>query len=333
MENETNEGVEYVEVDEIEGEDELDPSEKAIEAFFEDISPGMTVMIRRLEPTEYQGILETKTVSDADNPIDMNYLINRWGGHKLRLKFRRPNGRWAKHIDIDLYSYEPLVLGQPLKRDIVSPHLNPGETQIQVSPPPPPAPPPDPLAGLTPLLAVLQGMRQGEMELITKILPQSQPPPQAPMVSQLGEIMGLVTQMLSFAQQNAPQPQALNGNDGDEAQLMGLVGKAIDAFGATQGKEKVTKLTASNQRPGTPAIQNIRPIKTLDQQLSELPPDEILTTFQTVLSKLPADKQNIAMEQLLDALEKLGMIEGDDPDPEEVEDVEDNQEENTGGTT
>lgn len=323
--------VEYVEVDEIEGEEEQDETVSAIEDYLKGITPGMTVHIYREEPSEYRGWLETKTVSDADNPIDLNYLINKWGGHKLRLKFRRPNGRWAKHVDIDLYSYDPLVMGRPLKREFVSPHLYQGETQITKAAPP--SPPPDPLAGLTPLLAVLQGMRQGELDLIQKLMPAPQAPQAPQPISQLGEILGLFMQMQSFAAKNNPPPQTFSG-ESDEAQIMGLVGKAIDAFGASQkGRERVTRLTAGSpqHRPNPGPPPNIRPIKPLEQQLAELPPDEILSTFQKVLSTLPPEKQEIAMDQLLDALEKLGMIDSDDP--EEVDDIEDSAAENTGRPT
>lgn len=303
-----------------------DPLDEALTEFFAGVSPGMTVLIYRLEPSQYQGILETKTVTDASEPIDLNYLINTWGGHKLRLKFRRKDGTWAKHVDIDLYTYDPLVLGRPISRPINSPHLNIGNTdKVHVEAPAPvpvPVQQPNTMETLIPLMTALQSITQGQFDMLSKLLPQRQSEPQQP-ISQLGELMGLFMQMQSFSNQG----QAPKTESNEDTQILGLLGEAVKAFGNTQKPERVPRLTGAAQ------VQKIRPIEnpqSLTDQLSELPPTEILEAFQGVLSKLPEDKQAIAMEALLDQLEKNGMISGAD---EEDEDTPKDSEASSGGGT
>jgi len=314
---------EEYEIEEV--EEKPDPLDEALTDFFAGISPGMTVLIYRLEPSQYQGILETKTVTDATEPIDLNYLINTWGGHKLRLKFRRRDGTWAKHVDIDLYTYDPLVLGQPISRPIHSPHLNIGNTdKIHVAPQPAPVQV-NAMDSLLPLMTALQTITQGQFDMLSKLLPQRQNEPQQP-ISQLGELMGLMMQMQAFTNQNAPAAQV--AEQGEDGQLLGLLGKAVDAFATTQKPERIPRLT------GAAPVQNIRPIPNplpLTDQLSELPPEEILKTFQGVLAKLPEDKQAIAMDTLLDALEKSGMISGADEEDDDDTDT-DSQASDTRGT-
>jgi len=321
---EDNEKIETVEIE------ENDPTEQAIEEFFKGITPGMTVTISRILPAQYKGVLETRTVTDADEPIDLNYLINTWGGHQLRLRFRRPNGTYAKHVDLDLFSYEPLVLGRPLKRPFISPHIAGDDLEstaiVQAAiPPPPPPPQNDLMSGIVPLITAMQAMRQGEIEMISKLIPRQSENPQT--VTQLAELLGIMVKMNSFFGQSAPQAPAATGGDEDQM-IMGLIGKAIDAFGAVQGGgNKVTKLTPP---PRTVPIQNIRPVKSLEDQLSELEPETILSTFQKVLSQLPPEKQEKAMDQLLDGLESLGMIGGDEETENDGE-TEDSSPENSRG--
>ena len=316
----------YDEVD-IAEEERPDPLDEALTEFFSGVSPGMTVLIYRLEPSQYQGILETKTVTDASEPIDLNYLINTWGGHKLRLKFRRKDGTWAKHVDIDLYTYDPLVLGQPISRPRISPHLNIGsEDKIHVTPQTsqPQFQQPSAMDSIIPLMTALQTITTGQFEMLSKLLPQRQEVSQQP-ISQLGELMGLMMKMQSFASQSAPNAQVVD--NGEDGQLLGLLGKAVEAFGATQKAETIPRLTGASH------VQNIRPVpnpKPLTEQLSELSPDEILNTFQGVLASLPEDKQAVAMDTLLDALEKSDIISFEED--EEQDTSQDSQATNTGGT-
>lgn len=319
---------------ESEKNEEIDP-EKSINDFFAGITPGMTVMISRVEPHKYKGLLEKKTVTDVSEPIDLNYLINTWGGHVIRLQFRRPNGTWAKHVDVELYSYDPLVLGQPLKRTTISPHLNLGEAaetalvQAQPSPPPPPQPQSNMMESLVPLMTALQTLRQGEFELLSKLIPQPQysEPAQQP-VSQLAELLGVLMKMQGFFGQNvAPQAPALAENE--DQQVMGLLGKAIEAFGTIQKSGDSPRPRISHDPKTQAPIQNIRPLPTLEDQLEELDGSQLLSTFQRALSKLPVDKQNAAMDSLLDGLEEAGIIGGDENDDKSTE--QDSQTENSGG--
>ena len=116
---------EYIDLENETPEEREERELESLDTFLAGLEPGYTLVISRVEPVRYKGLLEEIAVTEMSNPISINYLINKWGGHKLRLRFRRPNGKWAKHRDVDLYTFQPLIFGNPIPNDIQiqNPHI------------------------------------------------------------------------------------------------------------------------------------------------------------------------------------------------------------------
>jgi len=100
-----------------------------LDDFFDGISSSCTVGVYREQPKNLQSYLEEIELSDGKNPIDMEYLKNKWGGRVLKLIIRGEDGRWSRRLLIPMRSYPPKVDGQvipewgPLMQ-------NPSETSV-----------------------------------------------------------------------------------------------------------------------------------------------------------------------------------------------------------
>jgi hypothetical protein len=83
-----------------------------LDDFFDGISSSCTVGVYREQPKSLQSYLEEIELSDGKNPIDMEYLKNKWGGRVLKLIIRGEDGRWSRRLLIPMRSYPPKVDGQ-----------------------------------------------------------------------------------------------------------------------------------------------------------------------------------------------------------------------------
>ena len=86
-----------------------------IQDFFDDLEPGKSLSVFRIQPPWCSGFLERINVIE-DQPIDVEYLVKRWGGFILRLKRvgsrGKTQGKFVKgSVDLVLKSYPPKVKG------------------------------------------------------------------------------------------------------------------------------------------------------------------------------------------------------------------------------
>lgn len=101
--------------------DEKKPAEKdelaEVQDFFDDLTPGKSVSVFRVHPHWCAGFLERIDVIEEE-PIDLEYLVKRWGGKVLRLKRVGPRGKFARgSVDLILRSYPPKVRGVPVTEE------------------------------------------------------------------------------------------------------------------------------------------------------------------------------------------------------------------------
>lgn len=88
-----------------------------IDQFFDDLRAGSGIKIWRVLPEWCTGYLGTIYVSEEE-PIDVEQIIKRWGGRKLRLKRTGEGSRFVKgSVDLDLKSYPPKVKGDRIYED------------------------------------------------------------------------------------------------------------------------------------------------------------------------------------------------------------------------
>ena len=273
-----------------------------ISEYLSGIEPGYTVVVHRVEPEWAKGYLDEYSVSETTKPIDMKFLINQWGGHKLRLRFRNPKGQWVKHQDIELYTFDPLMYGQKMKRPDRNPHLAGDEEpqnsqyfsqqgypiqypyQIQQK---------DDKKDYLEMMALMQKMRNDDLTALSALIKQqAHPAPLAPPpVDPFRMLTGAFNLFAQFQQLKAPQAES----DNDE--ILGFLGKAVDVFAANNKPQQETRIT--------PPINN--PISAdLSDALSTQDPEEAISTLQKAVGQMDPDKQARTMAALLGSIEKIG---------------------------
>jgi len=92
---------------------EYDRQLDRLDTLFSSLSPGVTLLIQRIQPSWCKGVLEEITIGDDE--INLDYFIEQWGGHLLLVKVRGASGRIAGNYKIPLFSYPPMVYGKRLK--------------------------------------------------------------------------------------------------------------------------------------------------------------------------------------------------------------------------
>lgn len=287
-----------------------------LDDFFDGLEPHMTLVISRLEPSEFKGVLEEIEIEDPSNPISLNYLINKWGGHKLLLRLRRKRGNngkgksggagtWVQHRVVNLYSYPPLRFGKPLRRSMDFQGVSFEDEPRQEKKPE------NTMETMLGVAQMMQQMRSSELQTLATLLgslhqPQvqqqnAQPDP----FSQASKMLSLFGQMQSMT---AP-PQAQG--EGDE--VLGLLGKLAETFAVTQktANTPAPALVAHNPESKTP--QGI--ISNLRSDFLKLPGDQQAETLQLLFSQL---QQAGGEDLMLRSLENLGILGSDDDETEDA---------------
>lgn len=137
---------------------------------------GFQIAIARAEPTFCSGHLETIPVVDPDRPIDIDQIIARWGGQRLQLKIKRPDGKICGGGTIHCRSFPPKVKGVVITEESMmqlgAPPPPPTLPQIVHQPAAPPAPNPNPLGIDIPSLMKMAMDKKGggDTELAGKLL-------------------------------------------------------------------------------------------------------------------------------------------------------------------
>ena len=273
--------------------------------FLSGIGPGYTVLIRREEPGWCKGLLEEREIDNTDKPIDIMYLIKTWGGRKLRLKFRRPQGTWMKHRDIELYSYPPLVWGQPIAQvKEQNPHINtyqenPQQQQISPLPQLPPAPVAVPQSDtkkeMLEMLQMMQQMRAADMQAMAALIERNRsegPDPYKMMSAAFG--------MFSHMQQTIKASIAGETPSTGDDEVLSLLGKLTEVFTTQSRPDAPPKVTAP---VGASYAPNARP---LYEQLSALNPREALDTFRLAVNTMSHEKKAETMGELINSIDQIG---------------------------
>ena len=287
------EHVEY----ELEGAEDREQRElEELDEYLSGIEPGYTLVLSRVEPGWCKGLLEEISVTQTSAPVDINYIINTWGGHKIRLRFRRPDGKWAKFRDVELYTFQPLIYGRTIERSAPNPHKqlekSPEETAMVRHEPAPLEPPESKSREMLEIMEVIQRMRAADMQAMAAMVQaqqQNQQPPQDPF-----KIMNWAFTLFSqFQQARAPE---LPSSENDE--ILGLLGKLTDAFGSNKRSDRDTRIIPPVAAPG-----DNRP---LHEVLASMSPSDALSTFRQAVGSMTPDAQQATLNELIGQLEHIG---------------------------
>lgn len=202
--------------------------------------PGWQVSIYREKPSWCRGHLESFEVYDS-TPIDIEDLIQKWGGQSLVIKIHGQRGRWIGGTTIPCYSHQPKYYGRPINQSALmgypedSPKAGPPALPPYQPIQQPAAPNVPPSAGimgalgmsLPDLLKLMKGSDAGNNALVMRLLEHqlsAQPPaqhtqPLSNPVDMLRQQMEMMTLLKDFSGMFGG-----DGGGGGDDNLTGLLG-------------------------------------------------------------------------------------------------------------
>ncbi|MDD5547229.1 MAG: hypothetical protein PHO67_08770 [Candidatus Omnitrophica bacterium] len=304
----------------------------SFEEMFDSYGEGWTLSIYRESPKDLSGFLEEIELEPGENPVNLQYLINQWGGKVLRLMLRDNKGVFRRRMLLQLKSFPPKVYGKLIndpnlggeqKKDPKSELLEYFALLKEIKPETPIAPTENrTLEILIPMI----------MPLIKAFAERALTPPQSSpsQAASIADMMTALSQMRDFV-----QPPSENNDMG--ASLIGLAEKALPLIAQKQAQ------AAPVQRPPVPIVAahpNIVPnpsvappppptsqfVEPTDEQLMEILQKKLLSGdiggealtnlyFDTV-SRLPDTERAKAERVLENALDLEPLDEPEDATPQ-----------------
>lgn len=265
-----------------------DADDPAVDAqsLFDEFRPGYTLSIRRLRPTWCSGFLERLECFEGDK-IDIDYIIQQWGGKRLSIRMLDEHGRYKKGVELNLSSYPPKFQGR-----IMDP--NDGwRTSAQENTSMAPSMQQNAAADPLKLIEMLQNQRKNDLAQMQKLLGNIQAPVQAvDPLKQLAELGKTYKQLRSiFGSEPVSAPPVAQP---DEPENPG--------FGLNEITQLVQLLKPAAPQPSTtPRVVPDRPIaprpmpvpepQDLAGELAKKSEQEYTNILLTSLQAMPEDKR------------------------------------------
>jgi hypothetical protein len=298
-------------------EEQTDLDDDIVARLLNEVGAGTSIQIRRARPGWCHGFLETIDYQEGDEPIDMQYLVDTWGGEILSLRVKK-NGRYIKGVDVPLCSFQPKRWGQVITRADVR---SDGNTAAAAAPAP-------------------VGLNLGDvLNLVDRVLKTAAPVQAAAPALPYAEIFKLLGNFIKTSQIPAPAPTLGGGGIDDvlktaralkelreliggdlggvgpadsEPDMMGQITKVIEAYSKIRENDRPPRLI-----PVTAAAPVSNPaaagfdMQAIGAHLRALGPQEIARSFLGVVGGLPEDQREEVFSNILG---ELGLDAGDDVD-------------------
>jgi len=291
-----------------------------LEHLLANVERGWKVSIIRVDPSWARGHLETKEIIDAHDQIDIQYLIDNWGGHRLQIKVHGDEGKIIGGGTVSLYSYPPRVHGEILKRNQ---HQVPTQTELQAQPPAyyqQPAPNPTPQLDIRAILDLVGKQKGTDVAGLLKVLEFAQARQQP--INQMGSMADQMLGMLGLFREMQSVFGSLAGSGGGAEEsdsitpviaevVKSLVQKQnapAPARGALVSPRRhlpTSPQPASVPEPSISPETDPRIPPTLDKfanDLSSLDAEEAAGVVLMALDKMPPGKARAAMTEVLSAV-------------------------------
>lgn len=223
------------------------------------LGEGCQLRIQRIEPSWCDGLLETKSFVDPAEPINLDDIIKRWGGQKLRLQLLDRRGQIKGGATISCRSWRPRVKGHEItESDLTLDALVPQQFAPAQSQPAPAQAQQNPLASLgldiPSLIKLAQGNGKGgglDAKVIETILTMQHQAmaaaaqaPQANMFDQMGQMLNMMKMMGEMRGIfGGDTPASADGLDG----MMPMLGQLLS--GVMQQKQAQEQLPPRRKRP------------------------------------------------------------------------------------
>lgn len=318
-----NKGVEMFDDSDI-GPTKDEKTQARLEHLLGNVERGWKISILRVDPSWCRGHLETKEIYDASDQIDIGYLIDNWGGHRLHVKIHDESSRWLGGGSVSLYSYPPKREGVLLKR---TDHYLPAQNELQGSPPlhyqQPPAQNPAPQLDIRALLDIVAKQKGTDIGGLLKVLEfaqgRQQPPAQNSSITE--QMLGMLS--LFREMQSVFGGMGGNGKDSDDDSFTPVIAEVVKGLVANQSAPPPSRgaLSPPQRRPARvsrnvrppnvtdrdddevePAEQTPQSIQDFANKLATLDPDDAVGVVMMAMDKMPPDKAQTAMTSFLSGM-------------------------------
>lgn len=288
------------------------------ERLFADFKPGTQLSIIRLRPTWCGGFLEKLDCYD-DEPLDIDYLINTWGGKLYKLRLSDGSGRYISGATLNLSSYPPRFQGRIIRPEEDWWKDDSGQSAKSAAQPianPAPAPAmPSPLE----MLAAFQKQRDADFKTLQSLLGGQTPQPRHDTLEELLRFGGQWKKLQEMfgGVGSAAIVKADSSDLGAEPDMLDQITKLITALRTNPPAPSQRHIVDAPQQNPAPKPSQQRPIA---EVLAGLEPDKYSEILLTSLSHMSENNREIVIQNFL---AKTGLLEdSDDDDDEDENDLE-----------
>lgn len=274
------------------------------------VRSGWSLSIYRTKPSWCASFLE-KIDLDDDEPVDMEYLIQEWGGQILVVRLHDEQGKYRGAATVKLMAYPVRHHGKRLRRSDLLDDDFEQYKENQTTPLTPqqnhnqhPNQPQNPQVDMMNLLGVMQKARKEDLNLLQAIYQshdQGQPPPQGQ--SRKSALREMVEMGNTYKQLQGVfgQPQPTNSGEQpqtDEMAILGTVGDIVKSIYNKPQPVNVQGAAAPRVVPPAGQRQNgAQQHKTTGQQsvdsgfeissaMAQMTPEQVTDILLTSLSKM-----------------------------------------------
>jgi len=328
---------------EIERDDQIDK----LDRFFGGLNPGVSVLIERVQPSWCNGLLEEIQVTD--DGLDLDYLIDTWGGQLLSLKMRGKAGKLVGgSYKVPLYSYPPLRFGERLHPYDKGGRFSQGD-DTPTAPPVVVNPPGfDKILAAVPaimpfvlkLMENAEARNQQNMTMMMQMMQANQN--QGGGITDIAKVSSMMGELNTIFRQNSGGGDQGGGEVDFMAHAMDVMKMFMDnkptpAQPKPQPQPQQARLTspsrpapnrggppASMAKPQIPAatVTTLNPSRDVAKQLAGMDPDDISGTLIDSISQMSPDKRDAAVSKFMGEFQAY-MIETEGLEGDEIDEDDD----------
>ncbi|MCK4785558.1 MAG: hypothetical protein KAV87_17525 [Desulfobacteraceae bacterium] len=329
---------------EIERDDQIDK----LDRFFGGLNPGVSVLIERVQPSWCSGLLEEIQVTD--DGLDLDYLIDTWGGHLLSLKMRGKAGKLVGgSYKVPLFTFPPLRFGELLRPYDKGGRFSQSDDS-QTTPPVVVNPPPgfDKILSAVPaimpfvikLMENAEARNQQNMAMMMQMMQANQN--QGGGITDITKIGAMMGELNTIFRQNSGGGDQGGGEVDFMAHAMDVMKMFMDNKSTPaqpqpqQPQPTQARLTSTSRRkpnaggppsmakPQIPAatVTPLNPSRDVAKQLAGMDPDDISGTLIDSISQMSPDKRDAAVSKFMGEFQAY-MIETEGLEGDEIDEDDD----------
>lgn len=314
---------------------------------------GWKIAIIRTAPSWCRGHLETIDVYGPDETVDIQYLINTWGGQRLLLKVHKENGEWLGGGSVSLFSYPPKVQGELITMPMLNRQMGINDVQMQSSSPPQQQIPQGSQIDLMGLVKMMTGSKKEEQALLLQLIEkQNKTNPQTPPVNQISsmmeQMMGMFAAFGKMKEVFSGEIGSAQSGGGGEESMIPMISELIKGVMA---RPKQAPQQTMMRGPGTivppggkhiqapppngapPQSSQPKPVENLDdlvKQLTSLSPNDAADVVSQMFGEMPEDKRTIATTRFMNHMTGESELDDQSDDDDTIDQYEDANPPDTG---